>query len=730
MLFYGFIFLKVGAPMLKSFKLLLFLSLFAVISANAAPSFPFPQNKKYPHGYTFNAANTAKIQEAFNTWKGAWYTTTNDGLARIISPNDSTEYTVSEGIGYGMLLMVYMSSAQNDYQSEFDKLWGYWKKYAVTANQATGMNWKVNNNNGNVSSGSASDAEFDAALALIMAYKQWGNTTYLNDAKALISWIKNNDMNGDKTIRPGNAWNDAFNPSYAAPAAFKLFGEVTNDASYWNDAITVNNNKVKACQEARTGLMPDWCDWSTSKPKLTSANVSTGLVGFNYDAARTPWRMAWSYYWYGESSSKAVNDKIVPWLVPHTYASASYIRPGYVYENNAYTDIPGKFPKSLQSTYMGGLGLAMASADDPGNYVETIYEALINTKGKASPNTSIGEGYFSATLNVLYLLLLSGNMPNFYDMTSYTAFTPTALREPTPLTGTQVTPESKTPFCGFSVWGAFSDKLGTGTKMYPDSGSTPIFYDGAALSVKASLRIASEPEYGTPEASNKEYPFAGVVLGFDEDDNYYDLSDVAFIRVNIKTEGVIRLAILSKYTLDQDEEGGEPGYWFQPSSAFNQIDIPLSVKGTGKFDSIFTPSWVSAVGTASEYMSAVRGVKLEPKMQKGGYGSFELKEILFLNANKQPANIYTVLGISLKTIPSLTSSRNAHLSLYGSELHFSGFSNKATFTIIDLKGEKLYSSSLNKSSGIISLSELNLPKGISIVHVKDANQSTTIKIKQ
>ena len=77
--------------MLKSFKLLLFLSLFAVISANAAPSFPFPQNKNYPHGHTFNAANTAKIQEAFNTWKGAWYTTTNDGLARIISPNDSTE---------------------------------------------------------------------------------------------------------------------------------------------------------------------------------------------------------------------------------------------------------------------------------------------------------------------------------------------------------------------------------------------------------------------------------------------------------------------------------------------------------------------------------------------------------------------------------------------------------------------------------------------------------------
>ena len=92
--------------MLKSIKIFLILSLFTFVLVNAAPNFPFPQNKKYPHGNTFEAANTAKIQKAFETWKGAWYVTTNDGLARIISPNDSTEFSVSEGIGYGMLLMV------------------------------------------------------------------------------------------------------------------------------------------------------------------------------------------------------------------------------------------------------------------------------------------------------------------------------------------------------------------------------------------------------------------------------------------------------------------------------------------------------------------------------------------------------------------------------------------------------------------------------------------------
>lgn len=715
--------------MLKPIKIILILSLFAFVLANAAPNFPFPQNKKYPYGNTFEAANTAKILKAFETWKGAWYTTTNDGLARVISPNDSTEISVSEGIAYGMLLMVYMSSNQKDYQQEFNKLWGYWKKYAVQANTASGMNWKIKNNSVS-GSGSASDAEFDAALALIMANKQWGDASYLNDAKSLISWIKSNDMNGDKTIRPGNSWNDAFNPSYAAPAAFKLFGQVNNDAAYWNEAITVNNNKVKACQDSRTGLMPDWCDWSSNKPRLTSANVSTGLYGLNYDAARTPWRMAWGYYWYGESTAKAVNDKLGTWLVPHTYSSASYIRDGYEYipGNDAYNIIPGRFPSALESIYTGGLGLAMASATNPGNYMETVYEALINTQGKATPAAKVGERYFSATVNVLFLLLLSGNMPNFYDMTGYTAFTPKALKAPVRPTGTQAAKGSETSFCGFTIWGAFSDKLGTGTLMYPDSGTSPLYSDNGVFSVKSSLRIASEPEYGTPEANDGKYPFAGVVLGFDKDDGYYDLSDVAYIHVNIKTEGVIRLAILSKFTLEQDEEGGEPGYWFQPSDDFKKFDISLSAGGDGKFDSIFAPPW-AGTGSKAEYMRAVRGIKLEPKMQKGGYGSFELKDIQFLNAQKQPANIYTLLGISSIT-PKLNAEKAHQLSLKGSQLQFNGFSNGAILTAINLKGEKLFSSALGQSSGSLSLESMNLPQGVSILNIKDGHRSATIKVQQ
>ena len=74
-------------------------------AANAAPAFPFPQNQAYPQGNTAKFATPSAIKAHFDTWKGCWYKDMGDGTARIISPNDSTEMSVSEGIAYGMLIM-------------------------------------------------------------------------------------------------------------------------------------------------------------------------------------------------------------------------------------------------------------------------------------------------------------------------------------------------------------------------------------------------------------------------------------------------------------------------------------------------------------------------------------------------------------------------------------------------------------------------------------------------
>ena len=122
-----------------------------------AGSYPFPQNMKSPHGYTIPFANTDMIKDHYSKWKKAWY---DASQGWILAP-EGTCSTVSEAIAYGMLITVYM-----DDQQIFDKLYGTWKS---NGGNGAGMNWRVGCSGG---SGSASDADFDAALALVMASKQ------------------------------------------------------------------------------------------------------------------------------------------------------------------------------------------------------------------------------------------------------------------------------------------------------------------------------------------------------------------------------------------------------------------------------------------------------------------------------------------------------------------------------------------------------------------------------
>ena len=94
---------------------------------------------------------------------------------------DTEKYTVSEGIGYGMMILAYMDNAANNTQAKFDKLWKYYNNFLDPKGL---MNWKIEGYTGPTGfndKNSATDAELDVAVGLMAAYKQWGDQKYLEE---------------------------------------------------------------------------------------------------------------------------------------------------------------------------------------------------------------------------------------------------------------------------------------------------------------------------------------------------------------------------------------------------------------------------------------------------------------------------------------------------------------------------------------------------------------------
>jgi hypothetical protein len=712
--------------------------------AGTAGQYPFPQNMKHPHGYTIPFADTDMIKDHYKKWKSAWY---DASQGWVLAP-EGTCSTVSEAIAYGMLITVYM-----DEESVFQKLYGTWKS---NGGNGAGMNWRVGCSGG---TGSASDADFDAALALVMASKQWNNTSYLEDAKTIISWIASNDISGNK-IKPGNQWNDAFNPSYATTANFQLFQDVAGGS--WSSVISQAYTDLSACQNSKSGLVPDWCDWNSHQPTKTSASVAQDEnPGFFDDAARTPWRMAWAYYWYGDTKAQAFNKKINDWMIP-TARTASGINSGYFVSGQAVETDKRNF---VSSTFSGGMGLAASSFDDSQSkdFMETVYKTLSNLESCTKADgcgegNNAGEKYYPATLNVLYLLLMTGNMPNLYDMSGFTQFTP----DPSLASGISTTDgvqqaknDSTVGISGFWNWGAYHDKLGIGTVMSPDSGTSPLYKKGCEYIVEASMEIGPEPKWTAEAAAagTLKYPSAGIAMSFLSDDKKgVDLEalGVKYLRVTAKTKGPIRMAVLNEITNENEANhvenagaGSEPGTYVDPTEDFTAVLYDMTpdqfgFKGDGKndFDKL---DWVSSnAPTGAEIIKRVTGLKWEVKDAKGGFGSISIKSIEFLDASKQVIDPVKITGITIPepqcgtnpgpgTNPDYFFFRSiapsAKVIASGSQIQVLGAKVGSDYAVFNMQGKVVKTGKISSATQGIAVAN----RGTFLVRVDGKIHSVTVK---
>jgi endo-1,4-beta-D-glucanase Y len=334
--------------------------------------------------------NSQDALNNYNTWKTNFVESCSNGRYRV--KFDAPSETVSEGIGYGMLLSVYMAD-----KTLFDGLWLYYKD---NRNANGVMNWKINGCSGINGANGATDAELDAAFALIVADYQWasaGTINYKNDAKALIATIKTHEVEANTfVLKPGDQFGGSqiTNPSYFSPAYYRAFGTFTNDATFWNQVAAksytiINNNLTQ--NNAVGGLVSDWCT-ATGAYSSDAGGYKNGGKTYNYDAARTPWRIAVDYLWYGNADAKIYAKKSSD-FVRINLNGTSNIKDGY----NQDGSLSGQWHNS---TFVGAFACAAMAGEN---------QAHLNASYTDLNQINDATSYFNQTLKTLYSLLLTGN---------------------------------------------------------------------------------------------------------------------------------------------------------------------------------------------------------------------------------------------------------------------------------------------------------------------------------
>lgn len=366
--------------------------------------FPFnapSQYCVYPSNY-----DNADVLRAYEVWKETVVTSEGaGGFLRVRKPDTSgmIDWTVSEGIGYGMLLAVYMNDPEL-----FDGLW----KYTLLHLNGNGlMMWEIKPDGSPDDTGAATDGDEDMAWALIMADRLWGGSgtlddTYLNYAKNLIDaiWEHEIDHARDYMVKAGDNWGDVdiTNPSYFAPAYYRVFGEVTGKTEDWNKAVEssyriLNNSLNAQSGNADNGLVPAWCD-SSGKPVEA---YSGAPLHFQNDSTRTPFRFGQDYCYFGEPRAKEYMQKITSF---YKQVGVANIVDGYELDG---TPRPERATGGLQpASFVGPAAVgAMYSAENQ-SFVDEAYAAL------ATGDLLAGTIYYQTSWTALSLIMLTGNFFN------------------------------------------------------------------------------------------------------------------------------------------------------------------------------------------------------------------------------------------------------------------------------------------------------------------------------
>jgi len=161
------------------------------VHAASAPRYPFPRHVSSAPG-TIRPSHRSQTQQDndvrafYDNWKAAYLVaagTTGGGypLYRISFGTTDPSKTVSEGQGFGMIIIAIMAGYDPGAREIFDGLWEFSRAHPSRSDSRL-MAWTVPEPPGGTDS--AFDGDADIAYGLLLADKQWGSGGRIDYAAA------------------------------------------------------------------------------------------------------------------------------------------------------------------------------------------------------------------------------------------------------------------------------------------------------------------------------------------------------------------------------------------------------------------------------------------------------------------------------------------------------------------------------------------------------------------
>ncbi len=429
---------------MKRFAVVVFLSGAVMLSSTALAQSglqPFPQHVKYFDGVILPDNISRKISDDsvasfYDQWKGKYirYDDCSQSLYVFHSAKNKKAACVSEGQGYGMIIVAYMAGYDKNAKTIYDSLFKYYKvhlsDYPSDNNQKNKylMSWRQAKDC-KADRDAVSDGDMDIMYSLLLANAQWrssGSINYFEEAKKMNSAVLAQEINTQTfTILKGNAVepkdtaakNDKGSPDYFdmrssdfMPSHFKIFSNSFKNRIWErvNDSCYELFNLMQEHYSKTSGLVPDFIvHVKDPKPAKPNYEEETFDGDYFHNACRVPWRVGTDYILTGDKRSKHFLGRMNDWIIKASAGSVNNIAEGY--------HLNGKPIKGTENfpvmSYVCPFAVAAMTDAKNQKWLNELFRFIIKSP-ISKPAGEKAEGRYDSynnTIKMLTLIILSGN---------------------------------------------------------------------------------------------------------------------------------------------------------------------------------------------------------------------------------------------------------------------------------------------------------------------------------